>query len=77
LATVRVTGILTELLLAPRDPIEIVPVYVPGARLPGSTETLRLAGVVPPALLIDNHPPPKAVDTAAVKLVFPADTESV
>jgi hypothetical protein len=71
-------GICTGLLLAPNDEIEIVPVYVPGAKPAGCTPTLKLAGVVPPELPSEIHLPPNAGDDADTgKLVFPADTESV
>ena len=77
MATVRVTGIFTGLLLAPADTIETVPVYIPGAKVVGCTVTPRVSGVVPPTLLMNSHLPPNAVDADVVKLVFPPDTENV
>ena len=66
-----------RLLLAPKDVMETVPLYVPGAKLYGCTETPRLAGVNPPVLSIESHLPPDETETDAAKLVVPAEIESI
>jgi len=64
--TVRVTGTLRGLLVASGEVKVIEPLYVPGARLPGATETETVPGVLPELLpLAMSQLPPLGVATAA------------
>jgi hypothetical protein len=65
--TTSVTVALCGMLEAPLDVIVTVPLYVPGARPVGFTETLTVPGVVGPDAEVDNQVPPELVALAAVK----------
>jgi hypothetical protein len=62
--TVRLTGTVCGLLPAPAAPIMTLPLYVPADNPLGSTDTLRLAGVVPEPFVTLNQ----AAEAVAVRL---------
>jgi hypothetical protein len=66
LLTVRVTGTVCGLLLAPAAAIVMLPLYVPAASPVGFTPIIRVAGVVPLVGVTVNQPPPAAVAVNAI-----------
>jgi hypothetical protein len=71
--TTNDTSMFSGVLVAPAETTVILPLYVPGARPPPLTSTLRLAGVVPPEGVTESQVPPDVVLALTVKVTAPPE----